>query len=83
MSSGCHGAVSVFVGVRLFVLLCDLPEVQLFAGKLFFNDTSCFDSRSQHILLSREVVWLADSVHFIEVAKDGKTNGSAVRPLIH
>lgn len=33
-----------------------IPEVQLFAGELFFNDTSCLDSRSQHVLLSGEVV---------------------------
>lgn len=50
------------------------PEVQLFAGELFFNDTSCFDSRSQYILLSRKIVRLTDSVHFIEVADGGRTN---------
>lgn len=46
----------------------DSPEVQLFAGELFFDDTSCFDSRSQHILLGWEVFRFADSVHFVEVA---------------
>lgn len=50
------------------------PEVQLFAGELFFNDTSCFDSRSQYILLSGKVVWLANSVHFIQVADNDRTN---------
>lgn len=64
--------------------LCDSPEVQLFAGELFFDDTSCFDSRSQHILLGGEVVWLADSLHFIEVADNGRTNrnqASDMKPL--
>lgn len=58
------------------MLRLDLPEVQLFAGELFFNDTSRFDSRSQHILLSRHVVWLADSLQFIEVAEVGTREGS-------
>lgn len=66
---------SVFAIMRL--LFGDLPEVQLFAGELFFNDTSCFDSRSQHVLLSGEVVWLADSVHFIEVAESKQHNSQA------
>lgn len=64
--------------------LCDLPEVQLFAGELFFDDTGCFDSRSQHILLSGEVFWLADSLHFVEVADNGRTNSnqaSDMKPL--
>lgn len=57
----------------------DLPEVQLFAGELFFNDTSCLDSRSQHVLLSGEIVRLADSVHFAEVAVGFKVDGTAFR----
>lgn len=48
------------------------PEVQLFAGELFFDDSGGFDSRSQHILLGGHVVWLADSLHFIEVAEGGR-----------
>lgn len=85
-SPGYHDAVRC----RQFLLVsdfcsgppCDLPEVQLFAGELFFNDTSCFDSRSQHVLLSGEVFWLADSVHFIEVADDGRANDTAISPQI-
>lgn len=42
--------------------------MELFAGEIFLNDTSSLDSRSQHILLSREVVGFADSVHFAQVA---------------
>lgn len=70
---GCHSAVRlVLVSDFCSASSCDSPEVQLFAGELFFNDTGGFDSRSQHILLSGEVVWVADSVHFIEVAEDGR-----------
>lgn len=42
--------------------------MQLTAGELFFNDTSGFDSRSQHVLFSGHVVELADSVQFVEIA---------------
>lgn len=49
--------------------------MQLFAGELFFDDTGGFDSRSQHILLGGHVVRLADSVHFVEVAEDGRKRG--------
>ena len=52
-----------------------LPEVQLFAGELFFDDTGGFDSRSQHVLLGGHVVRLADPLHFIEVAAGGKERG--------
>jgi len=47
--------------------------MELFAAELFLNDTSSLDSRSQHILLSREVVGFADSVHFGQVAMEDKS----------
>lgn len=54
--------------------------MQLFAGELFFDDTGGFDSRPQHILLGGHVVRLANSLHFIEVAENGRREGTAVRP---
>lgn len=59
------------------------PEVQLFAGELLFNNTSCFDSRSQHVLLGGHVVRETDPVHFAEVAEGVRTNSKAIKICIY
>lgn len=46
------------------------PEIQVFDRKLGLNDACSFHSRSQHILLIRNVVRVCNPVQLVQVARE-------------
>jgi len=51
----------------------DSPEIEIFQRKRGLDDTSGLHSWPQHVLLSRHIAWLDQSLQIIQVAEgEGK-----------
>lgn len=50
-------------------------EVEVFEGEVSFHNASGLHTCAQHVLLSWDVVWLADPLQVIQVAERQKKSG--------